>query len=108
MIQVPSSPFLTVRGTEPHIVRFGTALRAAGFDVLNDVVLNQVLLSLGTPEQTHATMATIQQEGACLCEGTVWQGRTAMRISVSNWSITDDDVERSIDAIIRCARSAAR
>lgn len=88
--------------------RFGAALRAAGFEVLNDVVLNQVLVSFGTPEQTQATMAAIQQEGTCWCAGTVWQGRTAMRISVSNWSTTDEDVERSIDAIIRCARSIAR
>ncbi|HKO14315.1 MAG TPA: aminotransferase class V-fold PLP-dependent enzyme [Acidobacteriaceae bacterium] len=87
--------------------RFGSALRAAGFDVLNDVVLNQVLVSFGTPEQTQAAVAAIQQDGTCWCGGTVWQGRTAMRISVSNWSTTDDDVERSIDSIIRCARSAA-
>lgn len=85
--------------------RFGDALRAAGFDVLNNVVLNQVLVSFGTPEQTQATIAAIQQDGTCWCAGTVWQGRTAMRISVSNWSTTEDDVERSIDAIIRCARS---
>jgi glutamate/tyrosine decarboxylase-like PLP-dependent enzyme len=85
--------------------RFGTALRAAGFDVLNEVVLNQVLVSFGTPEETQATMAAIQQDGTCWCGGTTWQGHTAMRISVSNWSTTDEDVERSIEAIIRCARS---
>lgn len=88
--------------------RFGEALRAAGFAVLNEVVLNQVLVSFGTPEQTQAVIAAIQQEGTCWCGGTVWQGHTAMRISVSNWSTTDEDVERSIDAIIRCARAAAR
>ena len=87
--------------------RFGAALRAAGFNVLNDVVLNQVLVSFGTPEQTRAVIAAIQQDGTCWCGGTVWQSHTAMRISVSNWSTTDKDVERSIDAIIRCARSAA-
>jgi glutamate/tyrosine decarboxylase-like PLP-dependent enzyme len=87
--------------------RFGDALRAAGFDVLNEVVLNQVLVSFGTPEQTRATIAAIQQDGTCWCGGTVWQGRTAMRISVSNWSTTDEDVERSIDAIIRCGCSVA-
>lgn len=85
--------------------RFGSALQAAGFEVLNDVVLNQVVVSFGTPEQTQATMAAIQQDGTCWCGGTVWQGHTAMRISVSNWSTTDEDVERSIDAIVRCARS---
>jgi hypothetical protein len=50
-------------------------------------------------------IAAIQKDGTCWCGGTVWQGRTAMRISVSNWSTTDDDVERSLEAIIRCARS---
>lgn len=85
--------------------RFGEALRAAGFELLNEVVLNQVLVSFGTPEQTQATIAAIQQEGTCWCAGTVWHGRTAMRISVVNWSTSDEDVERSIDAIIRCARS---
>jgi glutamate/tyrosine decarboxylase-like PLP-dependent enzyme len=84
--------------------RFADALRGAGFNVLNDVVLNQVLVSFGTPEQTRATIAAIQQDGTCWCGGTVWQGHTAMRISVSNWSTTDDDVERSIEAMIRCAR----
>lgn len=88
--------------------RFGDALRAAGFNVLNDVVLNQVLVSFGTPEQTQATIAAIQQDGTCWCGGTVWQGHTAMRISVSNWSTTDEDVERSIEAIVRCARLAGR
>ncbi len=87
--------------------RFGDALRAAGFEVLNEVVLNQVLVSFGTPERTHATIAAIQQDGTCWCGGTVWQDRAAMRISVSNWSTTDDDVERSIDAIVRCAHAVA-
>ncbi len=90
-----------------HARRFGDGLRAAGFDILNEVVLNQVLVSFGTPEQTQATIAAIQQDGTCWCGGTVWQGRTAMRISVSNWSTSDEDVERSIDAILRCARPAA-
>ena len=87
--------------------RFGEALRAAGFEVLSDVVLNQVLVSFGTPEQTQATIAAIQQDGTCWCGGTVWQGRTAMRISVSNWSTTDEDVEQSIEAILRRARTVA-
>ncbi len=85
--------------------RFGNALRAEGFEVLNDIVLNQVLVSFGAPERTQATIAALQQDGTCWCGGTVWQGRTAMRISVSNWSTTDDDVENSIEAIVRCARS---
>ncbi len=83
--------------------RFADALRAAGHQVLNDVVLNQVLVSFGTPEQTRRTIAAIQQDGTCWCGGTVWQNQTAMRISVSNWSTTDADVDQSIAAILRAA-----
>jgi len=84
--------------------RFADGLAAAGFEVLNDVVLNQVLVSFGTPEETKRTIAAIQEDGTCWCGGTVWKGRTAMRISVSNWSTTDEDVERSVAAMVRCAK----
>ena len=87
--------------------RFAEALRAAGYEVLNDVVLNQVLVSFGSPEQTRRTIDAIQRDGTCWCGGTVWKGRTAMRISVSNWSTTDEDVEKSIEAMLRAARSSA-
>ncbi len=83
--------------------RFAEALRDAGYEVLNDVVLNQVLVSFGTSEQTQRTIAAIQEDATCWCGGTVWKGRTAMRISVSNWSTTDEDVEQSIEAMIRAA-----
>jgi glutamate/tyrosine decarboxylase-like PLP-dependent enzyme len=83
--------------------RFADALGAAGYEVLNEVVLNQVLVSFGTPEHTKRTVAAIQEDGTCWCGGTVWKGRTAMRISVCNWSTTDADVEKSIQAILRVA-----
>jgi glutamate/tyrosine decarboxylase-like PLP-dependent enzyme len=82
---------------------FAERLRAAGFTVLNDVVLNQVLVSFGTPEQTRRIIAELQADGTCWCGGTVWQGHTAMRISVSCWATTDKDVERSVEAMIRIA-----
>jgi glutamate/tyrosine decarboxylase-like PLP-dependent enzyme len=84
---------------------FAERLRAAGFAVLNDVVLNQVLVSFGSPEQTRRVIAEIQADGTCWCGGTVWQGHTAMRISVSCWATTDDDVERSAATMIRVAES---
>jgi glutamate/tyrosine decarboxylase-like PLP-dependent enzyme len=84
---------------------FADRLRAAGFAVLNDVVLNQVLVSFGTPEETRRVIAEIQSDGTCWCGGTVWQGHTAMRISVSCWATTDEDVERSVAAMIRIAKS---
>ena len=86
--------------------RFAEALAAAGYEVLNEVVLNQVLVSFGSPKRTNEVIRAIQQDGTCWCGGTQWQGRTAMRISVCNWSTTDEDVERSLDAILAAARSA--
>jgi glutamate/tyrosine decarboxylase-like PLP-dependent enzyme len=83
--------------------RFAEGLRAAGYEILNDVVLNQVLVSFGDAETTRRVIAGIQSEGTCWCGGTVWQGRTAMRISVSSWATTDDDVELSLAAMIRVA-----
>jgi len=86
-----------------HARRFAQGLSAAGYEVLNDVVLNQVLVSFGSPERTREVIARIQADGTCWCGGTVWQGRTAMRISVCSWATTDDDVERSLQAMLRAA-----
>jgi glutamate/tyrosine decarboxylase-like PLP-dependent enzyme len=84
--------------------RFAEALSAAGYEVLNDVVLNQVLVSFGAPEATRRAIDALQADGTCYCGGTVWQGRTAMRISVCSWATTDEDVERSVQAMLRAAR----
>src|SRR5438445_6013675 len=83
--------------------RFAQELREAGFEVLNDVVINQVLVSFGSPEVTREVIRRLQEEGTCWCGGTVWQGKTAMRISVSSWATTDADVEHSLLAIVRIA-----
>jgi len=88
--------------------RFAEGLQAAGFRVLNDVVLNQVLVTFGDAETTNRVASEIQTEGTCWCGGTVWQGHTAMRISVSSWATTDADVERSLEAIIRIARQSLK
>jgi glutamate/tyrosine decarboxylase-like PLP-dependent enzyme len=84
--------------------QFADGLAQAGFQILCEVPLNQVLVSFGTPEQTREVIARIQAEGTCWCGGTVWQGRTAMRISVSSWATTQEDVERSLAAMVRVAR----
>src|ERR1700687_1404011 len=83
--------------------QFAQGFRASGFEVLNDVVINQVLVSFGRPEVTREVIRRVQEEGTCWCGGTVWQGKTAMRISVSSWATTESDVERSLRAIIRIA-----
>ena len=83
--------------------RFAEGFAAAGYEVLNDVVLNQVLVSFGEREKTNRIINEIQKDGTCWCGGTVWQGKTAMRISVSCWATTDADVERSLEAMLRIA-----
>ncbi|MEQ1582060.1 MAG: pyridoxal-dependent decarboxylase [Steroidobacteraceae bacterium] len=90
-----------------HARHFARRLEAAGHEILNDVVLNQVLVAFGSPERTERVIARIQQEGTCWCGTTFWQGRRAMRISVSSWATTTADVERSVDAILRCAEAEA-
>ena len=84
---------------------FADRLREAGFEILNDVVLNQVLVSFGSADETQRVIAEVQNEGTCWCGGTQWHGRTAMRISVSSWATTEEDVERSVAAIIKIANS---
>jgi glutamate/tyrosine decarboxylase-like PLP-dependent enzyme len=86
-----------------HASRFADGLRGAGHAILNDVVLNQVLVSFGDAETTRRVIAAVQADGTCWAGGTVWQGRTAMRISVSSWATTDDDVERSLVAMVQAA-----
>ena len=83
--------------------RFAEKLSGAGFDILNEVVLNQVLVSFGDAEKTTRIIKAIQDEGTCWCGITIWQGRTAMRISVCSWATTDADVDRSIAAIVKVA-----
>jgi glutamate/tyrosine decarboxylase-like PLP-dependent enzyme len=85
--------------------RFAEGLSELGFEILNDVVLNQVLVSFGPPDVTRKVIAQIQDEGTMWAGETVWQGRTAMRISVIGWSTTDADVERCLDAIRRITGS---
>ncbi len=85
--------------------RFAANLKAAGFEILNEVILNQVLVSFGDAEQTLAIIKEVQEEGTCWAGSTVWQGRTAMRISVSSWMTTKKDVDLSSEAIIRVASS---
>jgi glutamate/tyrosine decarboxylase-like PLP-dependent enzyme len=82
-------------------VDFARGLTGGGFTVLNDVVLNQVMVSFGDANKTQQVIKAVQEEGVCWSGGTVWQGKTAMRISVSGWCTTDEDVQQSLQSIIR-------
>lgn len=92
-----------IERTCSHAARFAEGLKGAGYKILNDVVINQVLVSFGDAETTRRVIAGIQADGTCWCGGTVWQGQTAMRISVSSWATTEADVERSLEAMLRVA-----
>jgi glutamate/tyrosine decarboxylase-like PLP-dependent enzyme len=95
-----------------HARRFAERLGSEpGVRVLNDVVLNQVLVRFETDgenaasadDRTRRVIGAVQRDGTCWLGGTTWHGMAAMRISVSNWSTTEDDVDRSVEAILRCA-----
>ena len=92
-----------VERTCGHARRFAEGLTAAGFEILNDVVMNQVLVSFGDADKTLRTVARLQAEGTCWCGSTVWQGKTAMRISVSSYVTTADDVDHSVEAMVKAA-----
>lgn len=91
-----------------HAARIAEALRNAGCEVLNDVTLNQVLVTFGDDETTDRVIKAVQAAGECWCGGTRWQGRNAMRISVSSWATTDADVDRSLASIRACAAEVER
>jgi glutamate/tyrosine decarboxylase-like PLP-dependent enzyme len=84
--------------------RFAELLEAAGASILNDVVLNQVLVRFEDGEHTREVIRRVQRDGTCWLGGTDWEGEHAMRISVSNWRTTEEDVERSAAAILAAAR----
>jgi glutamate/tyrosine decarboxylase-like PLP-dependent enzyme len=83
--------------------RFADGMRGAGYTVANDVVLNQVVVDFGDQARTSAVIAAVQEEGTCWCGPTIWQGRAAMRVSVSGWNSTEQDIDRSVAAVAACA-----
>jgi glutamate/tyrosine decarboxylase-like PLP-dependent enzyme len=83
--------------------RFAAVLESGGAEILNDVVLNQVLVRFGDGEQTREVIERVQAEGTCWLGGTQWGGEHAMRISVSNWRTTPEDVDRSAAAVLAAA-----
>jgi glutamate/tyrosine decarboxylase-like PLP-dependent enzyme len=84
--------------------RFAAELRGGGCEILNEVTLNQVLVSFGDAARTRQVIQRVQQDGTCWCGPTEWQGHTAMRISISSWATRDEDVDRSVAAILRAAK----
>jgi len=92
-----------VDGCCAHARLFAQLLEEGGATILNDVVLNQVLVRFGDGERTREIIRHVQEDGTCWLGGTEWEGEHAMRISVSNWRTTREDVERSAAAILTAA-----
>jgi len=86
-----------------HARLFAELLAANGATILNDVVLNQVLVRIGDGQATRSVIQRVQEDGTCWLGGTEWDGEHAMRISVSSWRTTPEDVERSVEAILAAA-----
>jgi glutamate/tyrosine decarboxylase-like PLP-dependent enzyme len=93
---------LVARSCE-HALAMAGRLRDGGLEVLNEVVLNQVLVRAATDEVTVGLVDAVQREGTCWCGPTIWQGRPAMRVSISGWSTTTGDIDRSATAILDAA-----
>lgn len=85
--------------------RMATRLENGGAEVLAPVALNQVLVSFGDDVTTDGVIDAVQREGTCWMGGTVWQGRHAMRISVSDSATTEHDIDVSADAVLRAWKS---
>lgn len=86
-----------------HARDFAEGLERAGHEILNEVELNQVVVSFGDAATNKAVIEAVQNAGVCWCGPTEWRGRSAMRISVSCWATGDEDVRRSLESILDCA-----
>jgi glutamate/tyrosine decarboxylase-like PLP-dependent enzyme len=89
-----------IDGMCERAAQFAEQLAAHRFRILNDVIFNQVLVAGDTPEQTREILVNIQASGVCWCGGTQWDDEPAIRISVSSWATTPEDVDRSVDAFV--------
>lgn len=95
-----------VEGLHERAVQMGAELHASGFEVLNDVVFNQVLVACENDLITERTIENIQESGECWVGGSRWRGRSVIRISVCSWATTPEDVTRSVKAFIAARRLA--
>jgi glutamate/tyrosine decarboxylase-like PLP-dependent enzyme len=91
-----------VSGLGRHAQAFAAGLATLrDVEVLNDVVFTQVCASFGDDARTDAVVQRLLDDGTTWMSGSSWHGRRVLRISVSNWSTSERDVERSLDAIRR-------
>ncbi len=95
-----------VLGLHQKAMQFGKELKAEGFQVLNEIVFNQVVVTCETDKSTSQTMKNIQQSGDCWVGGAIWQGKTVIRISVCSWVTTESDITSSVRAFVAARKKA--
>jgi len=97
-----------VFGLHERAVQMSQELEAVGFEILNDVVFNQVLTACDSEELTTQTIQYIQQSGECWVGGANWQGKAVIRISVCSWATAAQDITRSVRAFVSAREKAER
>jgi len=95
-----------VYGLHERALQFAAELEQQGFEILNEVVFNQVLVATENESITAATIAAIQGSGECWVGGTQWQERSVIRISVCSWATTEEDITRSVNAFVDARKQA--
>lgn len=97
-----------VSGLHQRAVQIGQELKAEKFQILNDVVFNQVLVACDSDKITVQTMRHIQESGECWVGGASWDGKAVIRVSVCSWATTEDDITRSVNAFVTARNKAVR
>jgi Glutamate decarboxylase and related PLP-dependent proteins len=97
-----------VYGLHARTIQFAHELKDSGFQVLNDVVFNQVLVTCENDDITSKTLELIQESRECWCGGAQWDNRKVIRISVCSWATTSDDISRSVKAFVKAYNEAKR
>jgi len=95
-----------VSGLHARAAQIASELRAQGFEIINDVVFNQVLVACDNDVVTDRTIEYVQDSGECWAGGAKWRQRAVIRISVCSWATTSEDVSRSVAAFVEARRKA--
>jgi threonine aldolase len=95
-----------VFGLHQRAVQIGQELKAENFQILNDIVLNQVLVACDSDQITDLTMRYIQESGDCWVGGASWNGKTVIRISICSWATTEDDITRCVSTFVSARNKA--
>lgn len=95
-----------VSGLHQRAIQMAQELKAENFQILNEVFFNQVLVACNNDKITEQTMRYIQKSGECWVGGARWDGKSVIRISISSWVTTKEDITRSVKAFVAAREKA--